>query len=52
MRYYYAQIDEAGVCTGVLDTHAPISAAHMIPIATPDSSFIGKRWTGAEWVAS
>ena len=52
MRYFYAQIDGAGYCTGVIDTHAVIDAPHMIPIESADASYIGKRWTGAEWVAS
>lgn len=50
MRYFYAQVDEGGVCNGVLDTHAPINAPHMISIPTPDPSYIGKRWTGSAWV--
>lgn len=51
MRHYYAQINEAGYCTGVIDAHAPIEAAHMIPIESADASYIGKLWTGSEWVA-
>lgn len=50
MRYYYAQINEGGICTGVTDTHAAISAPQMIPVDSPDPSYIGKRWTGSAWV--
>jgi hypothetical protein len=51
MRYYYAQINGGSVCTGVLDTFAPIVAANMIAITSLDPSLIGKRWTGSAWVA-
>lgn len=49
MRYYYAQIDNGGVCTGVIDTHAEIVAPHMIPIPSADPAYIGQTWTGEEW---
>lgn len=49
MRHYYAQIDNAGVCTAVLDTHAPIDAPHMIPIDEPRSDYIGRTYAGGAW---
>ncbi len=50
MRYYYAQINESGVCTGVLDTHAEIVSDLMIPIASCDASYIGRIYSGGAWV--
>lgn len=50
MRYYYAQIDGSGVCTGVIDTHAQIIADHMIPIPSCDSSYIGRTYSGGAWL--
>ncbi len=49
MRHCYAQINELGLCTGVIDTHAPIDAPDMIPILTADPVYIGQTWTGEEW---
>lgn len=49
MRHCYAQIDGAGICTSVIDTHAPIDAPDMIPILTADPDYIGQTWTGEEW---
>ena len=49
MRHCYAQINELGLCTGVIDTHAPIDAPDMIPILNADPDYIGQTWTGEEW---
>lgn len=47
----YAQINAGGVCVGLLDTPGTINAPHMIAVADYDQALIGKRWTGAAWVA-
>lgn len=49
MRYYYAQINNAGVCTGVIDTHAEINAPNMIQIPSPDKEYIGRTHANGEW---
>lgn len=51
MRYFYAQIDATGICVAISDLSGEVIAANMIPLATNDSAIIGKRWTGAAWVA-
>lgn len=51
MRYYYAQINADGVCIALSDLSAEVIAANLIPLAAYDSDIIGKRWTGAAWVA-
>lgn len=49
MRYYYAQIDGASRCVGVIDTHRPIEAAHMVPVAGVDVALLGRYWNGSAW---
>lgn len=49
MRYYYAQIDGSGICTGVIDTHAEILSPNMISIPSPDASYIGRTYADGEW---
>lgn len=51
MRYYYAQINQAGICIALSDLSGEVVNANMIPLPAYDSSVIGKRWTGAAWVA-
>lgn len=51
MRYYYAQLDMAGICVGVLETHRPIANPSMVAIATYDPTRIGLHWDGVQWGA-
>lgn len=41
---HYAQIDEAGLCVGELQTEGTVAAAHMIPVGGP--GYIGRSWSG------
>lgn len=49
MRYYYAEIDSSGSCTGVLDTHEAIVSTTMIQLASFDASMVGQYWNGASF---
>lgn len=49
MRYFYAQIDGTGRCVGVIDTHQPIDAAHMVAVASMDITLLGRYWNGSAW---
>lgn len=49
MRYFYAQINGASRCTGVIDTHKPIEAPHMIPVEAIDVTLLGRYWNGSTW---
>lgn len=49
MRYFYAQIAVDGRCVGVIDTHQPIDAPHMVPVASVDITLLGRYWTGSAW---
>lgn len=51
MRYYYAQIDDWGVCAGVIETHAEMHLPHMVPIESADPAYIGRTYTNGEWEA-
>lgn len=50
MRYYYAQVNEAGICTGVTDAHVPIIAPHMIQVDSADPAYIGRTWADGAWL--
>lgn len=52
MRYFYAQLDASGVCTGVIDTHAEMDLPHMVAIESADASYIGKTYANGQWEAS
>lgn len=47
--YYYAQINNLGICFSVLETFAEIIDNDMIPIPAYDESYLGKQWTGTSW---
>lgn len=49
MRYYYAQIDGASRCVGLIDTHQPIDAAHMVALQSLDVTLLGRYWSGSAW---
>lgn len=50
-RIYYAIIDEAGVCIGLIDTFEPREGLEYIPIEAYDELMLDRKmWTGSEWV--
>lgn len=51
MTYCYAQINSSSVCYALLQTFAEIIQANMIAIPSYDESYLGKEWTGTEWIA-
>ena len=48
--YYYAQIDDDGICCGVSQLSGIVEHDNMIPLESYDMSLMGKLWTGTEWV--
>ena len=48
--YYYAQIDDDGICCGVSQLSGEVDYDNMIQLESYDMSLMGKLWTGAEWV--
>lgn len=49
MRYYYAQLDDNSICTGLSDLSGPVEADNMVQLDTHDTSVQGKMWTGSGW---
>lgn len=48
--YFYAQIDDDGICCGVSQLSGIVEHDDMIQIESYDMSLMGKLWTGTEWV--
>lgn len=48
--YYYAQIDDNGICCGVSQLSGIVEHDNMIQLESYDMSLMGKLWTGTEWV--
>lgn len=48
--YYYAQIDDDGICCGVSQLSGVVEHDNMIQLESYDMSLMGKLWTGTEWV--
>lgn len=48
--YYYAQIDDDGICCGVSQLSGEVEHDNMIQLESYDMSLMGKLWTGTEWV--
>lgn len=48
--YYYAQIDDDGICCGVSQLSGEVEHDNMIRLESYDMSLMGKLWTGTEWV--
>lgn len=44
MRYYYAELNESGVCVAVVDTHEPIDSPQMVAIESPDESYLFRTY--------
>ena len=47
--YYYAQIDDDGICCGVSQLSGIVEHDNMIQLESYDMSLMGKLWTGTEW---
>ena len=51
--YYYAQLNESGVCVGVSALSGPVEAANMIPLMEQEYSdgayYIGRPYIGGDW---
>lgn len=48
--YYYAQIDDDGICCGVSQLSGEVEHDNMIQLESYDMSLMGKLWTGTEWI--
>ena len=48
--YYYAQIDDDGICCGVSQLSGEVDYDNMIRLESYDMSLMGKLWTGTEWI--
>ena len=48
--YYYAQIDDDGICCGVSQLSGIVEHDNMIQLESYDMGLMGKLWTGTEWV--
>ena len=48
--FYYAQIDDDGICCGVSQLSGEVDYDNMIQLESYDMSLMGKLWTGTEWV--
>ena len=47
--WYYAQIDDDGICCGVSQLSGEVEHDNMIQLESYDMSLMGKLWTGTEW---
>ena len=48
--YFYAQIDDDGICCGVSQLSGIVEHDNMIQLESYDMSLMGKLWTGTEWI--
>lgn len=49
MRYYYAELNDDGMCIAVVNTHEPIESPKMIAIESPDDSYLFRTYTNGVW---
>lgn len=49
MIFYYAQVDENGVCICVSQLAGEVDQPDMIRLDEFDASVLGKRWDGENW---
>ena len=47
--YYYAQINEHGVCIGVSSLAGEVNESHMIRIPEYNDDYIGRKYENGEW---
>lgn len=50
MMHCYAQINDAGVCTGVSALSDSVVDNHMIPVEFVDGRLVGQIWMGQGWI--
>ena len=50
--YYYAQLDETGLCVGLSDLSGEVTADNMILLESYDFTILGKKYENGVWVAS
>ena len=48
--YYYAQLDETGLCVGLSDLSGEVTAGNMVSIESYDLSVLGKKLENGTWV--
>ena len=50
MSFYYAQINDDQICFAITQTAGLITQADMIPVASYDTSLLGRIRTNGEWL--
>jgi hypothetical protein len=50
MSFFYAQINDDQICFAITQTAGLITQADMIPVASYDTSLLGKIRTNGEWL--
>ena len=48
--YYYAQLNETGLCVGLSDLSGEITADNMILLESYDLTILGKKYENGVWV--
>lgn len=48
-RYYYAELNNEGICVSVLDLSGIVEKSTIIPIDSYDVTLLGKKYTGNTW---
>ena len=49
MDYFYAQLDQDGVCMGISQLAGEVEAAHMIAIEDFDIGLLGRVYEDGQW---
>ena len=49
MDYFYAQLDQDGVCVGISQLAGEVEAAHMISIPDFDTGLLGQAYSDGQW---
>ena len=48
--YYYAQIDQSGVCYAISELNAEVLSDNLIRIDSYDETFLNRQYINGEWV--
>ena len=48
--FHYARISSYGICDAIIRMVCPVECANTLPVNGLDTSIIGKRWIGNQWV--
>lgn len=48
--YYYAQLDETGICVGLSDLSGEVTADNIILLESYNTSVLGKKYENGVWV--